>query len=75
MYPLVFLVTCVDCSLRDEKVKIRNFIEEIMPEQYDDGWQQKLRMKTHMVEKLVAEIRPHMQKLLVMICLTWVFNF
>ena len=53
-------VRCIDCSLRDEKVKIRDFVEEIMPEQYDDLWQQKLRMKTHMVEKLVVEIRPYM---------------
>ncbi len=52
----------LDCSLRDEKVKIRNFAEEIIPEQYD-GWQQKLRMKTHMVEKLLAEIRPFMPKI------------
>ena len=50
----------IDCSLRDEKIKISNFAEEIMPEQYDDGWQQKLRMKTHMVEKLITEIRPFM---------------
>ena len=34
---LIFLVECHFYSLRDEKVKIRNFLEEIMPEQYNDG--------------------------------------
>ncbi len=60
---ILLLRSCLDYSLRDEKVKIRNFAEEIMPEQYNDGWQQKLRMKTHMVEKLVADIRPFMPKI------------
>ena len=61
-----FIVTY---SLRDEKVKILNYAEMIMPEQYDDGWQQKLRMKTQMVEKLVAEIRPFMPKITGNACL------
>ncbi len=54
---------CHCFSLRDEKVKIHNFAEDIMPEQYNDGWQHKLCMKTHMVEKLVQEIRPYMPKI------------
>ncbi len=33
-----------------------------MPEQFDDGWQQKLRMKTNLVEKLTEELRPFMPK-------------
>ena len=34
-----------------------------MPEQYNDGWQQKLRMKTFMVEKLCEELSPFMPKI------------
>ncbi len=65
---LIFLVEYHFYSLRDEKVKIRNSLEEIMPGQYDDGWQQKLHMKTNMVEKLVAEIRPFMPKITGKVC-------
>ncbi len=49
-------------SLRDEKVKIQNFAEEIMPEQFDDGWQQKLHMKTNMIKILTEELRPFVPK-------------
>ncbi len=70
---MLFLRSCLNYSLRDEKVKIRNFAEEIMPEQYDDGWQQKLHMKTNMVEKLVAEIRPFMPKITGKVCAAFFF--
>ncbi len=68
---LVFLVKYHYYSLQDEKVKIRNFAKEIMPEQYDDGWQQKLWM----VEKLVAEIRPFMPRIMgiYILCVSFFF--
>ena len=49
-------------SLRDDKVKIQNFTEEIMPEQFDNGWQQKLWMKMQMVKILTKELRPFIPK-------------
>ena len=49
-------------SLRDDKVKIQNFAEEIMPEQFDGGWQQKLQMRMQMVKILTEELRPFIPK-------------
>ena len=54
-----------------KKSRSKIFAEEIMPEQFDDGWQQKLRMKTNLVEKLTEELRPFMPK----VDGTWCFCF
>ena len=62
IFSLIKVVRSAYFSLRDEKVKIANFVEEVMPQQFDNGWQQKLQMHMQKVKILTEELRPFVLK-------------
>ena len=49
-------------SFRDDKTKIKDFVEKICMDQFADQWVTKFHMNPETFDKLVEELRPFMKK-------------